>query len=339
MLKISENHQLISLNTFSINARAKFFAECFTNKEILDVIREKNIPLKKLLILSGGSNILFTDDYNGLILKISTGGIETIREDNDHVWVRAQAGVNWHELVTYSLSRDLGGLENLSLIPGNAGAAPIQNIGAYGTEQKDVFTELEALNLATGRVKVFDKAACRFGYRDSIFKNEFKGKWIVISVTYRLNKNPKINTSYGAIGHELKQMGVEHATVKDVGEAVCRIRNRKLPDPGKTGNAGSFFKNPIIGEKQFQRLQQKYPDLIFFPLGENRFKLAAGWMIDKLGWKGYRKGDAGVCKSQALVLVNHGHATGKEILGLANEIRKSVKAEFDVELQPEVNIV
>lgn len=339
MLKISENYQLKRLNTFGISAKAKFFVECVTNAEILDVIRQKSISLKKLLILNGGSNILFTGDFNGLILKISTNGIKKIRENDDHVWIRAQAGVNWHNLVTYCLNRELGGLENLSLIPGNAGAAPIQNIGAYGAEQKDVFAELEAVNLQTGAVKVFDKAACDFGYRDSIFKHNLKGKWVVISVTYCLSKKPIINTTYGAIGRELEQMGLKDVKVKDVGEAVCRIRKRKLPDPQKTGNAGSFFKNPIIGQEQFQCLQQKYPDLVFFPVDKNRYKLAAGWMIDKLGWKGYRKGDAGVCETQALVLVNHGSASGQEILSLANKICKSVKNKFGVDLQPEVNIV
>lgn len=338
-MKIHENYSLRHLNTFGIDANARFFIEFKTEEEIADFIQKKTFIAEKHLILNGGSNVLFTKDFDGLVMKISTQGIETLEDNETHALVKASAGVNWDEFVKHCLDRKLGGLENLSAIPGNVGAAPMQNIGAYGVEQKHSFYSLEALNIESGNIQTFNAAACKFGYRESVFKKALKNKYIILSVTYRLSKSPEFKINYGAIQTELKNSGVEELTLKTVSEAICKIRGSKLPDPDKIGSAGSFFKNPVIDQEIYKRLKNKYPQMVAYPNPSGQHKIAAGWLIDYLGWKGYRMGDAGVCETQALVLVNYGKATGSEIWDLALDIQKSVFDEFGIQLEPEVNII
>jgi UDP-N-acetylmuramate dehydrogenase len=300
---------------------------------------QKILGIKEpLLILGGGSNILLTRNVDGLVLKIDINGVDEVKEDGTHVYVKAGAGENWHEFVEHTIKRNWGGLENLSLIPGNVGAAPIQNIGAYGAELKDVFYELEAYDRKGKKVYSFGVNDCKFSYRDSIFKSAEKGRYIILNVTFILNKNPVLNTSYGAIREELKKMGVSSPTIGDVSQAVIKIRRSKLPDPAEIGNAGSFFKNPVVDQALFLSLLSKYPDIPAYPHEDQSVKLAAGWLIEQCGLKGYRKGDAGVHNKQALVLVNYGKATGKEIFELSEKIAASVKKKFGVHLEREVNV-
>ncbi|MFP4471364.1 MAG: UDP-N-acetylmuramate dehydrogenase [Bacteroidales bacterium] len=338
-MNIQENVQLKTYNTFGVKARASRFAIVKDAGDLTGFIRNYASRRENLMILNGGSNVLFTRDFEGILFKLETQGITKAKEDQDYVWLQVAAGVNWHEFVTSCIRNNLGGVENLSLIPGNTGAAPIQNIGAYGVEQKDVFEELEALNIHNGEIRQFDAAACRFGYRDSIFKTEERGNWIVLRVTYRLRKNPEFNTTYGAIQSELEKMGVDEFSVQSIGQAVCNIRSSKLPDTEVVGNAGSFFKNPLVPKKTAEELKAEFPQMVAYEADEYHTKLAAGWLIDTLGWKGYREGDAGVWKSQALVLVNYGNATGADILRLAEKIQDSVHKRFGILLEPEVNIV
>jgi len=291
-----------------------------------------------VLILGGGSNILLVSKEIERVLKIDIRGIEEVKEETSHIYVNAGAGENWNDFVQYTLSRNWGGLENLSLIPGQVGAAPIQNIGAYGVELKDVFFELEAYDREDRKVYAFGVNDCKFGYRDSIFKSERKGRYIILNVTFRLNKTPVLKTSYGAIREELKKMNVKSPSIRDISNAVIAIRRSKLPDPKDIGNAGSFFKNPIVNQEQFLSLSKKYADLPAYPHEDQLVKLAAGWLIEQSGWKGYRKGDAGVHENQALVLVNYGNATGSEILDLSKRITESVLKKFGVALEREVNI-
>lgn len=338
-MKIIPNHPLKNLNTFGMDVSARYFFEFHSNDEIVSFIKSGRMKEEKIFVLNGGSNILFTKDFDGLVIRVGTQGIEKTGENEKHVFIRAMAGVNWHELVEYSIDHGYAGLENLSMIPGNVGAAPIQNIGAYGVEQKDLFYKLDAVDLNSGEMITFSKAECEFGYRDSIFKRQYKNRYIVLSVTYQLNKSPNLNTRYGAIENELEKMGIKNPSIKDVSNAVCQIRGSKLPDPKQMGNAGSFFKNPVIDEIQYSLLIEIYPTMVAFPTGDGNVKIAAGWLIDHLGWKGYRKGDAGVCPTQALVLVNYGNATGIETLNLANEIRQSVFENFNIHLEMEVNVL
>jgi UDP-N-acetylmuramate dehydrogenase len=275
---------------------------------------------------------------DGLVLKIDINAVDEVKEDGTHVYVKAGAGENWHEFVEHTIKRNWGGLENLSLIPGNVGAAPIQNIGAYGAELKDVFYELEAYDRKGKKVYSFGVNDCKFSYRDSIFKSAEKGRYIILNVTFILNKNPVLNTSYGAIREELKKMGVSSPTIRDVSQAVIKIRRSKLPDPAEIGNAGSFFKNPVVDQALFLSLSSKYPDIPAYPHEDQSVKLAAGWLIEQCGLKGYRKGDAGVHNKQALVLVNYGKASGKEIFELSEKIAASVKKKFGVHLEREVNV-
>ena len=290
------------------------------------------------LVLGGGSNLLFTKDYKGLVLHNKIQGIDCVKEDEKSVLLRIWGGVVWHELVLWALEKGYGGIENLSLIPGSVGAAPVQNIGAYGVEIKDVFDRLEAVHLQTGKIETFSKKACDFGYRDSVFKRELKGQYCICRVWLRLSKKARINTSYGVINDVLAQTDLPH-TIQSVSKAVIQIRQRKLPDPAILGNSGSFFKNPIIPLSKFSTLKLQFPDMPFYPMGDKSVKLAAGWIIDKLGWKGYRKGDAGVHRHQALVLVNYGNAKGMEIWNLAKAIQASVFDVFGVVLETEVNIL
>lgn len=282
--------------------------------------------------------MLLSRDINGLVLKNDIRGIRKIREDDQYAWIQAGAGEPWHPLVRHTIGLGLSGLENLSLIPGNTGAAPMQNIGAYGVELKDVFVELEALDRSDGSLVRFGAGDCAFGYRDSIFKGSLKDRYIIVTVTLRLSKIPEFHIEYGAITQELETMGISALTTDAVSQAVMRIRSSKLPDPARIGNAGSFFKNPLCPVSRMEELREQYPEMPVYPAGEGKAKLAAGWLIEKAGWKGYREGDAGVHPQQALVLVNYGHALGSEILGLANRIQASVEKQFGITLEREVNV-
>lgn len=284
--------------------------------------------------------MLLTKDIDHLVMHINLKGIRVVEEDEETVVIKVMAGENWHSLVLWTLDRGYGGLENLSLIPGNTGTAPIQNIGAYGVELKDVFVGCEAMDIETQELEAFSKEDCLFGYRDSIFKNEARGKYIITSVKLRLTKkNHVLHTFYGAIENELKTMGVVNPTIRDISNAVISIRSKKLPDPSKIGNSGSFFKNPVVSKKTFEKFQKKHPDAPFYELDTDEYKIPAGWLIEQCGFKGKRFGDAGVHEKQALVLVNHGNAKGVEILELAETIQKTVENTFGIRLTPEVNII
>lgn len=334
---MQENISLKSYNTFGIEVRAKYF-DAFQSIEKLRedflFIKNKNIPW---MVLGGGSNILFTKDYEGAVLKNEIKGIENIHEDDDSVRIKAGGGERWHSFVLFCVEKNLGGLENLSLIPGNVGASPIQNIGAYGAEMKDCFVELEALNISSLEVETFSKSDCQFGYRDSVFKNKFRNQYVICSATFQLNENPHYNTAYGSIEKELQKTGVKELSVKAISQAVINIRSSKLPDPYKIGNAGSFFKNPVVSKELFEKIHSQFPEVVVYPQGKE-YKLGAAWLIEKCGWKGFRRGDAGVHEHHALVLINYGNATGKEIYDLSEEILQSVKQKFEVELEREVNI-
>lgn len=321
-------------NTFHIDAKTSAFATFSSLEELQSVD-----TTQKLLILGGGSNILFTKDFDGLILKNEIKGIEVINEDADHIYVKVGAGENWHQFVTYCIHHDMAGVENLSLIPGNVGATPMQNIGAYGVEIKEVFESLEAYHLKEKHVQTFSANDCEFGYRESIFKRKLKDQFAILSVTFRLNKIPSFNTSYGAIEQELQKMGVKELSIRAISQAVINIRTSKLPDPNVIGNAGSFFKNPSVDKEKFESLKKDFPSIVGYTVSPTTVKLAAGWLIENCGWKGYRKGDAGVHEKQALVLVNYGHAKGSEVYELSEQILRSVEMKFGVVLEREVNIV
>lgn len=344
-MNIRENISLKPYNTFGIDAKAKYFAEVNTEQELTDILNEfKNLNLENpqrfpLLFLGGGSNILLTKDFEGLAIKLNLKGISEEMMSEEEVLVTAKAGENWHQFVLYGLEKNYGGLENLSLIPGNVGTSPMQNIGAYGAEIKDTFVSCKVLNLETLEVETFDKEECKFGYRDSIFKQQ-KGKYVILEVTFCLStKNHKIKTDYGAIKQELEKEGIKNPTIQDVSKAVIAIRQSKLPDPKETGNAGSFFKNPTIAKAQFEELQKKFPDIHFYPTGE-MVKIPAGWLIEQCGWKGKQIGNVATHEKQALVIINKtGNATGKEVFDFSTEIINSVKEKFGIELEREVNII
>jgi len=336
-MQIEQNISLRQYNTFGIDVQAKLFCR-FTGLEELDELFHKNLKVKTF-ILGGGSNILFTKNVDGLVLKNEIKGIDLIKEDLNHVYVKAGAGENWHQFVQYTLQRNWAGLENLSLIPGNIGASPMQNIGAYGVEIKEIFDELEAYHVKEKKIRTFSVNDCEFGYRESVFKKKYKDDYVILNVTFRLNKKPRFNTSYGAIEQELQKMEVQELSIQAIGQAVVNIRSSKLPDPARIGNAGSFFKNPEIPEKKFQKLQVAFPGIIGYSLPNENVKLAAGWLIEQCGFKGMRRGDAGCHEQQALVLVNYGKATGKEVLDLSEDILVSVKRKFGIVLVREVNII
>ncbi len=336
-MQINENHPLKSLNTFGIDVHARYYTELHDQHELQALYADTSVFREKHLLLGEGSNILFSRDFYGTVIRMMFGGKEVTGRDKGHVFLRVRAGENWDDLVACCVSKGWGGLENLSLIPGQVGSSPIQNIGAYGMTLKNTLVSLEAFDKETGKMVTFNHDACQFGYRTSVFKGSSKDRYIITSVTFKLDEHPKVHTGYGNVAEELKNMEISSPTIADVREAVCRIRRSKLPDPEELGNAGSFFKNPVVSEKACQALKQEYPDLVAYPADQG-MKLAAGWLIDQAGWKGYRQGDAGVHDKQALVLVNHGNASGKEILNLADRIRMSVKTRFGVQLEPEVNI-
>lgn len=337
-MRIGENISLKNHNTFGIDVKARFLIEINNLLQLQKVLELRAYP--KRFVLGGGSNILFTKDIDALVMHINLKGISITEETGDHVVVKAMAGENWHALVLWSLEKDYGGLENLSLIPGNTGTAPVQNIGAYGVELKDVFESCTAMDVSTGESSVFDAEACEFGYRDSVFKNRAKGKYIITSVNLRLTKkNHAMHIGYGDIEKELKTHGIVYPTIEDVSGAVIAIRKRKLPDPDEIGNSGSFFKNPIVSKKVLGQLTKNSPNVPFYKVGEENFKIPAGWLIEQCGFKGRQFGNAGVHKEQALVLVNYGGATGEQILDLALTIKRNVRERFKIILQPEVNII
>ncbi|MFC7348830.1 UDP-N-acetylmuramate dehydrogenase [Chryseobacterium zhengzhouense] len=337
---MQENFSLKPFNTFGVEAKAKYFIEVNSIDELIEAVKFSSSKALPLLFLGGGSNILFTKDFDGLAIKLNLKGIsEEILNENE-VLVTAKAGENWHELVLFCLNKNYGGLENLSLIPGNVGTSPMQNIGAYGTEIKDAFVDCKVLNLETLEVETFDLEKCRFGYRDSIFKQEGKGTYVILEVSFKLTtKNHSIKTDYGAIKSELENLGITHPTIQDISKAVINIRQSKLPDPKEIGNAGSFFKNPTIPFAHFENLKEQFPDIQGYPNG-NFVKVPAGWLIEQCGWKGKQIGNVGSHKLQSLVIINTtGNATGKEIFDFSTLIIDSVQEKFGIELEREVNIL
>ncbi len=338
-MQLEKHASLLPYNTFGIDVQAELLAQIGSMEDLRTALSDESLRHHERLILGGGSNVLFTRNFGGLVLLNRLKGISVVKEDENHVWVKAGAGEVWHDLVSWTVEQGWGGMENMSLIPGSVGAGPMQNIGAYGIELKDVFHDLEALQLDTLETEHFNAGACRFGYRESVFKHELKNKYFITSVTFRLNKQPILNTSYGAIAQELGKLGITNPGVKDVSEAVIRIRRSKLPDPAVLGNAGSFFKNPEVDQETADRIRSEYPALVSYPTTPGRVKLAAGWLIEQCGWKGKVVGHTGAHKDQALVLVNYGGATGNEVYQLAMEIRESVFERFGVRIDPEVNLV
>lgn len=337
-MEVFKNFDLTHHNSFGIAARASYAVRIDDPSEIPQAVDMAVHFGKPWLVLGGGSNVLFTRDYDGTVLLVAIPGIAVVDESDDEVFVEAGAGVVWHDLVLWTVERGYGGLENLSLIPGTVGAAPIQNIGAYGVEIKDVFHQLKGFHVDKGFL-LFDKPACGFGYRQSVFKGELRGKVLVSSVTFRLSKKPVLNTRYGAIQEELEKLEKDSYTISDVSAVVCRIRQSKLPNPSTIGNAGSFFKNPEVEEEVYDRLVQRFPDIPAYPGSNGGKKLSAAWLIEQCGLKGYRAGNTGTYSRHALVLVNHGGATGPEIWSFARELMGQVFEKFGIALEPEVNII
>jgi len=339
MIHIQDNISLKSFNSFGIQAIAKQFCSVTTLNELQELLAWNRTRMNPLLTLGGGSNLLFTKDYDGLVVQNTLKGIELVKEDKEYYYVKAMAGENWHHFVSHCVQQQYQGIENMSLIPGSVGASPMQNIGAYGVEIKDVFESLEAIQISDGAIVSFNNKACEFGYRESIFKHQLRNQFIILSVVFKLRKIPVFNTSNGNIEKELINMKVEQPTIESIAEAVIRIRQRKLPDPTKIGNAGSFFKNPIIPTVFYEQLKKEYKDIPGFAVSTSAFtKVPAAWLIEQTGWKGYRVGDAGCYPLQPLVLVNYGIATGKEIFNLSTQIIEKVKDRFGIQLEREVNI-
>ena len=337
-MEILTNFSLKNYNTFGIQAKAKQFVAIHNGTELRTVLQENKSQQK--FILGGGSNMLLTKDIEALVIHIDLKGKKIIKENDDFVWVESQAGENWHEFVIWTIDQNLGGLENMSLIPGNVGTTPVQNIGAYGTEIKDTFESCEAMKIENQEMKTFTKEACHFGYRESIFKNEVKDQYIITSVVFKLTKrNHKINTSYGDITAELAKKNIVNPTLKEVSDAVIAIRQSKLPDPKELGNSGSFFKNPILLKTDFEKIHQQFPEMKYYEISETEVKVPAGWLIEQAGFKGKRFGDAGIHKNQALVLVNYGNATGQEILDVSKTIQETIFKTFGIHIEAEVNVI
>ena len=337
-MEILHNFSLKNYNTFGIEASAKQFINVQNVAELKSILASNKS--EKKFILGGGSNMLLTQNINALVLHIDLKGKRIIEENDDFVWVESQAGENWHEFVLWTIDQNFGGLENMSLIPGNVGTTPIQNIGAYGTEIKDTFVSCEAVTIANLEIKNFTKEECRFGYRESIFKNEAKDRYVITSVVFKLTKrNHKINTSYGDILGELKKNNITNPSLKDVSNAVIAIRQSKLPDPKELGNSGSFFKNPILLKTDFEKIHQQFPEMKYYEVSETEVKVPAGWLIEQAGFKGKRFGDAGIHKNQALVLVNYGNATGQEILAVSKTIQDTIFKTFGIHIEAEVNVI
>jgi UDP-N-acetylmuramate dehydrogenase len=337
-MHIEEHKSLKDYNTFNIKATARYFSSIGSIEDLKLALQSNIHP--DIFILGGGSNMLLTKNIEALVLHINLKGIKIISEDRNSVVLNVMAGENWHEFVQYCIKNSYGGVENLSLIPGNVGTAPIQNIGAYGVELKDVFLDCNTLSIADQSEKKFTKEECKFAYRNSIFKHQKKGKYIITNVTFKLTKNNhRTIIEYGSIKQELENSNIHHPSIKDISEVIIKIRESKLPNPNEIGNSGSFFKNPTIDNIEFEKFYKNFPTAPFYKLSEFEYKIPAGWLIEKSGFKGQRDGDAGVHKNQALVLVNHGNASGKEILELAEKIQTKVKQDFGILIEPEVNIV
>ena len=337
-MQIQENFSLKKYNTFGIEAKAKQFVAVHSVTDLKTVLRENKSQPN--FILGGGSNMLLTQDIQALVIHIDLKGKKILKEDNDYVWIESQAGENWHELVLWTIDQNFGGFENMSLIPGNVGATPVQNIGAYGTEIKDTFVSCEAVKIATQEMKTFTKDDCHFGYRESIFKQEAKDQFIITSVVFKLTKrNHKINISYGDITKELEKQNVITPSLKDISNAVIAIRQSKLPDPKELGNSGSFFKNPIISKEKYEKVHILHPEMPHYVISETEVKVPAGWLIERAGFKGKRFGDAGIHKNQALVLVNYGNATGQEILNVSTAIQATILQKFGIAIEAEVNVI
>ncbi len=342
-MQVQQNFSLKNYNTFGINVAAKYFATFKTINQLIEILQYKNLSTTNhqlsTLVLGGGSNILFTKNFDGFVLKNEIEGIALVNEDENYFYVQAGAGQNWHQFVLYCIKNNYAGVENLSLIPGNVGASPMQNIGAYGVEIKDVFHSLEAYHLQQKKIINFNVSDCEFGYRESVFKKKYKNQFVITNVVFKLNKKPTFNTSYGAIEQELEKMGVKELSIKAISDAVIHIRSSKLPNPTEIGNAGSFFKNPEISLSQFEILHSTFTNIVGYHLSNANVKLAAGWLIEQCGFKDYHQGDVGCHARQALVLVNYGNAKGAEILQLSQNIIASVHEKFGVTLEREVNII
>ena len=338
-MNIIANYPLLKLNTFGVDVKAKYFVSINTVNELIELTKTKVFKDLQLLILGGGSNILFTKDFDGLVILNSIKGKEIIDQTQESIFLKIGAGENWHELVMYTVDNKWGGIENLSLIPGNTGTAPMQNIGAYGVEIKETFVELEALEISSGKIVKFNNSDCEFGYRESVFKNKMKNQYIILNITLELKKNPVLNINYGDVKAILESQNINNPSIKDVSDAIISIRQSKLPDPKIIGNSGSFFKNPIVSLNQLELIKKKYPNVVNYKISENEFKIAAGWMIERAGWKGKKFNNYGVHEKQALVLVNYGLASGMEIFNLSEEIILDIKDKFGIKLEREVNII
>jgi UDP-N-acetylmuramate dehydrogenase len=337
-MEILQHFSLKNYNTFGIEAFAKQFVSVHSSEELAMILKQYSNENK--FVLGGGSNMLLTKDIDALVIHLDIKGKKIVEEDADFVWVEGQAGENWHEFVLWTIENNFGGLENMSLIPGNVGTTPIQNIGAYGTEIKDTFVSCEAMKIDTQQITTFDTKSCHFGYRESVFKNEVKDQYIITSVVFKLTKrNHKINISYGDINAELAKNNITNPTLKDVSNAVIAIRKSKLPDPKELGNSGSFFKNPIVSKKAFEAIHAKFPEMKYYDVSETEVKVPAGWLIEQAGFKGKRFGDAGIHKNQALVLVNYGNATGQEILTVSKTIQETILSTFGILIETEVNVI
>jgi UDP-N-acetylmuramate dehydrogenase len=337
-LHLQSEVSLRAFNSFGVEVRARLFAQAHNDDEVREALRLAESHDLPLLVIGGGSNLLLTRDVEALVLRMASRGIRILEDDGERVLVEAEAGEPWHPFVLWSLEQGLNGLENLSLIPGTVGAAPMQNIGAYGVELKDLFVGLTALDRQSGELRDFSLDECAFAYRDSLFKRE-AGRWLILRVRLQLSRVAALRLDYGPVRQRLAAMGIEAPTASDVSRAICAIRSEKLPDPAELGNAGSFFKNPLVSNAIAERIRAEHADLVGYPAGEGLLKLAAGWLIERAGWKGFRDGDAGVHRLQALVLVNYGQASGEQLLALARRIQADIQARFGVELEIEPNVL
>lgn len=338
-MAILENLSLKPYNTFGVDVCTHYFSRIKSKQDIIHLIKDELQYYNKYLIIGGGSNILLCNDFDGLVILNEIEGVELAKEDDEFIWIKSYSGTKWHDLVLYCVNNNYGGIENLSLIPGTVGAAPMQNIGAYGSEIKDTFIQLEAIDLKTSETIIFDKETCAFGYRESIFKKEAKGKYFIYSVLFKLSKKPEVNSTYGDIQKTLLQKGIIQPSIKDISDAVIEIRQSKLPDPKELGNAGSFFKNPEVEKSIAEKIQQDFPSMPKYDLPNGKIKIPAAWLIEQCGWKGKQIGQTGNHAKQALVIVNYGHANGNEIWQHALNVQKSVQSTFDILLEPEVNII
>lgn len=336
-MEVRENYSLKNYNTFGIDVKSRYFVESATESDFLDFVSSYELRPEETMVLGEGSNFLFTGDFDGTVFYPVIKGIEIVEENKEHVWVRAGAGEVWDDFVAWAVERGFGGVENLSLIPGHVGAAPVQNVGAYGMEAGDTIDRVEAIQIEKARKEVIPAAECRFAYRDSIFKREWKNRYIITYVVFRLTKTPEFRLNYGSIREELQKMG--EVNLKNIRRAIIQIRRAKLPDVKELPNAGSFFKNPVVSREQAEQLKNKYPQMPVYPVDDERVKLAAGWLIEQCGWKGKDLGKAGVYEKQALILVNRAGASGIEVAHLANEVKKSVFMTFGVWIEPEVYVI